>query len=93
MAAGLDIRCPVLVLHAERSFVPRAWTEDIRTADVVLDVADMQRLAPRLGRDVRVRSVPDGVHDLALSPPAGRAAMFAHLQEWLASTRRTRGAQ
>lgn len=84
---GLAIRCPVLVLHAERSLRPTAWSDDVRTADVVLDVDDMRRLAPRLGADVEVRAVPGAVHDVVLSDPDARRQAFAVLAEWLGRVR------
>lgn len=83
VAAGLAIPVPVLVLHAERSRWPRGWSEEVRTADVVLDVADIERLAPRLGTDVRVGAIPDAVHDLTLSSPPAREILFTTLGEWL----------
>jgi alpha-beta hydrolase superfamily lysophospholipase len=80
---GLAIGCPVLLLHAQRSFVPSQWSAEIQGADVVLDVADMVRLAPRLGPNVELRAVPGGIHDLTLSPPPARERAFAMLGEWL----------
>jgi len=90
VARGLDIPCPVLLLHAERSLRPTSWTEEVRRADVVLDVEDMKRLAPRLGDQVEVHAVPDGIHDLVLSEPAARARTFALLGEWLETLERRR---
>lgn len=84
---GLSIRCPVLVLHAERSLRPKEWSDDILRADVVLDVGDIARLSPMLGPDVEVDAVPDGIHDLALSGDAPRAAAFALVADWLARVR------
>ncbi|MFN8023944.1 MAG: alpha/beta hydrolase [Acidimicrobiales bacterium] len=80
---GLDIRVPVLLLHAARSAWPREWSDDALTADVVLDIDDMIRLAPRLGRSVECHAVPDGIHDLVLSGPAPRARTFELLFDWL----------
>jgi alpha-beta hydrolase superfamily lysophospholipase len=86
VADGLDIPCPVLLLHAERSFRPESWTEEIPRADIVLDVEDMKRLAPGLGAHVEVHAVRDGIHDLVLSEPAARAHAFSLLGEWLERT-------
>jgi alpha-beta hydrolase superfamily lysophospholipase len=83
VAAGLDIACPVLVLHAERSKRPQVWHEDIRGADIVLDIEDMKRLARRLGPAVEVQGVPGGIHDLVLSEPAARGDTFARKGAWL----------
>jgi alpha-beta hydrolase superfamily lysophospholipase len=59
------------------------WTEEAQRTDIVLDVADMVRLAARLGNRVEVRAIPDGMHDLALAAPVPRARMFELLGAWL----------
>lgn len=83
VARGLAITCPVLLMHAQHSAWPKHWCEDAMTADVVLDVADMVRLAPRLGPIVRCVAIENGIHDLVLSGPSARAQVFAQLQQWL----------
>lgn len=86
VAAGLDLRVPCLVLHAARSAWLAQWGEEARAADIVLDVADIRRLAPRLGPRVEVRAIDGGLHDLVLSADAARAATFAAMGEWLSRT-------
>jgi alpha-beta hydrolase superfamily lysophospholipase len=83
VAAGLDIRCPVLLMHSERSGSPRTWNEDVHSSDIVLNVKDMVRLAPKLGRDVERVAVPGGMHDLVLSRTAVRAGVFQVMGAWL----------
>jgi alpha-beta hydrolase superfamily lysophospholipase len=82
---GLDVQVPVLVLHSSRSRLrAKAWSQDAMTADTVLDVADMIRFAPRLGKDVTVVAIPDGLHDLFLSAEPARRKAFAEVDSWLA---------
>lgn len=83
IARGLSIECPVLVMHAERSAWLKQWSDEAMVTDIVLDVADIKRLSPGLGRQVEVRSVVDGIHDLILSKPTVRAAVFRELAAWL----------
>jgi alpha-beta hydrolase superfamily lysophospholipase len=83
VADGLDITAPVLVLHAWTSLTPKVWSEDIRHADIVLDVDDIARLSLGLGPRVEVHAVPDGIHDLVLSEPGPRAAAFERVRDWL----------
>ncbi len=83
---GLDLPLPVLVLHSERSAGGRQWREEFRRADIVLNVADIRRLAPRLGPQVRLQALPGAVHDVLLSVPEVRAAAYAELFRWLAET-------
>lgn len=83
VARGLAIACPVLVMHAQRSAWLKRWRDEALSTDIVLDVADIQRLSPGLGRQLEVRSVADGVHDLVLSKPQPRAMVFRGLLAWL----------
>lgn len=83
VARGLTIECPVLVMHAKRSAWLKQWSDEALVTDIVLDVADIQRLSPRLGRQVEVRSIEDGMHDLVLSKPQTREMVFLELLGWL----------
>lgn len=83
VARGLAIDCPVLVMHAQRSVWLKRWSDEALITDIVLDVADIQRLSPGLGRQVELRSVADGVHDLVLSKPQPREIVFQELLAWL----------
>lgn len=68
---GLDIRCPILCMHSDE-------------ADVVLDWRHMARYARGLGPDVTVLAFPGGLHDLMLSRPEIREAVFNQLFAWAA---------
>ncbi len=85
VAAGLSITCPVLVLLAERSLFSTRWSEDMRRADIVLDVEPLARRSSHLGRVVTLVRVPDGMHDLSLSAPEPRARFFAEIVRWSAA--------
>lgn len=75
-----DIRVPVLVMHSDASGKTAA---EASHTDVVLDVTDIARYGRGLGPAVTVVTVPGGMHDLALSAPAVRAAMYDYLFAWL----------
>ena len=83
VARGLDIQCPCLLMHSERSTRPLVWGDDVLRTDIVLNVADMVRLAPHLGPQVERLAVAGAMHDLMLSSPDVRQAVFAALQSWL----------
>ena len=85
VAAGLSIDCPVLVLLAGRSLFSTRWTEEMREADIVLDVEPLARRASHLGRVVTLVRIPGGMHDLALSAPRPRALFFAEIVRWSAA--------
>lgn len=83
VARGLDLHCPVLVLHAARSMRGGgAWNDAFLTHDIVLDVEDMRRIGPRLGRDVTVHAVRDGMHDLFLARRDVRDHAIAVTLDW-----------
>lgn len=84
VAAGLEVPCPVLLLHSSRSGGGPLWNESYTRSDVVLDVRDMVRLGPGLGADVTLSAVEDGLHDLLLSAPAVRQGVYDTLFGWLA---------
>lgn len=68
---GLAIGRPVLSMHSD-------------DADVVLDWRDIARWSRTLGDDVTVLAFPGGVHDLVLSRPEIREAVFRELFAWAA---------
>jgi alpha-beta hydrolase superfamily lysophospholipase len=81
------VECPVLVLHSARSLKPdeKAWRNEYKTADLVLDVEHMKRIAPLLGSAVTVGEIDGGMHDLVLSEAPVRANVFRKLSQWLDS--------
>lgn len=84
LQAGLDIRCPVLVMHSARSIRSlNHWTDDLQAADAVLDVEHMRRYGPGLGDRVSLVEIDGGMHDLVLSQAGVRKQVFAELFRWL----------
>jgi alpha-beta hydrolase superfamily lysophospholipase len=83
LRAGLSIDAPVLVACSTRTFRGRAWSEDVRVTDAVLDVEHIARWAPGLGPMVTVARFDGGMHDLTLSGKEVRAAVFRELARWV----------
>jgi alpha-beta hydrolase superfamily lysophospholipase len=84
---GLGLELPILLMRSARSMVdPKAWSPEVMTADIVLDVDQMERWAPMLGRRVASAVIPGGVHDLVLSPSPVRERVFDELGLWLEAT-------
>jgi alpha-beta hydrolase superfamily lysophospholipase len=88
VARGLDIQCPCLVLHAEHSLPAQSWSAQVMQADIVLNVEQIKRLAPGIGKRVEIQAVTGGMHDLALSGAAAREKLWASLGTWLGSVAR-----
>lgn len=81
---GLSLSCPILVLSSDKSFPEsKEWHEEYRTSDIVLDVNDIQTLAPKLGKQVTRDTVPNGMHDLILSASPYRETMYEKIKKQL----------
>lgn len=79
---GLDVQCPVLVMHSARSSWPKSWNEDIRITDIVLNVKDIKKYGKRLGSNVSFFEVPNGMHDLVLSRKDVRDKVLSYMVSW-----------
>jgi alpha-beta hydrolase superfamily lysophospholipase len=84
LARGLDIRVPVLVCTAAASGPNREDNPDLDRQDTVLDVDHIAARAPRLGTDVTLVRIPDGIHDLSLSDEPARTVFLRTVSDWLA---------
>ena len=84
VARGLDIGAPILTLASSRSLISPRWSEEMRSADIVLDVELIARRAVQLGPVVTVVRIAGGLHDLTLSAPPVRARFYAEVDRWLA---------
>ncbi len=83
VAAGLTIDAPVEVLLSDRSDFRRKWSEELRSADIVLDVETLASRAANLGRHVTLVRIEGGMHDLALSDEPARSRYFEEIRRWL----------
>jgi alpha-beta hydrolase superfamily lysophospholipase len=80
---GLNLEQPVLVMHSDRSAKGDTWSEAFHRADLVLDVKDIKRLSPKLGKRVEIREIAGGKHDLALSREDARAKYLEVMLGWI----------
>jgi alpha-beta hydrolase superfamily lysophospholipase len=84
VAAGLDVPAPVLVLSSSRSGRARSIEDpDLFATDVVLDVEQIRRRAPLLGRHVTLAQVDGAMHDVTLSRPDVRKVVFDEMARFL----------
>ncbi len=81
--AGLSIDAPVLVCLADRSDFSLRWSEELRRADIVLDVDRLAQRVHDLGNHVTLIRIPDAMHDLALSDEPARSNYLAEVRRWL----------
>jgi alpha-beta hydrolase superfamily lysophospholipase len=83
VSGGLNIQAPVLVQVSARSCIRPWWSEQMRSADSVLDVRQIRRHADDLGPHVTVRSYEGAVHDVHLSRRPVRRSAQEDLVSWL----------
>lgn len=83
--AGLDVRCPVLVLSSDRTAYPTVMGDDVHRCDIVLDVAQIRRWATSIGRHVTYAAIRGARHDVILSTAEPRAAAYDEIGRWLAA--------
>jgi alpha-beta hydrolase superfamily lysophospholipase len=82
---GLDIDVPVLVACSTASYKRARWGEEARTADSVLDVDQIARWTPALGRQTTLIRIEGGLHDLTLSPAPVRKRLFESVGQWMSA--------
>jgi alpha-beta hydrolase superfamily lysophospholipase len=83
--AGLDLGFPALVLSSAASANPTEMDDDVHTRDIVLDVEQIRRWTPALGRHVTYVGIPDARHDVFLSRAEPRARAFDELGRWVSA--------
>ncbi|MDO4319579.1 MAG: alpha/beta hydrolase [Bacteroidales bacterium] len=80
------IDVPVLLMHSDRSLKSGDPDSDYHCTDAVLDVEDIAYYGRRLGLNVTEVTVRGGLHDLVLSAPEVRGALYDYMFAWLWGT-------
>jgi alpha-beta hydrolase superfamily lysophospholipase len=81
---GLDVQAPVLVLSSTRSSRPASVDDpDAFRTDIVLDVEQIRRRTPMLGRHVTLAQIEGAMHDVTLSQPEVRKVVFDEVARFL----------
>lgn len=81
---GLSLNLPILVLSSNKSIKETStWNDAYMSADIVLDVNDIQKYGATLGKNVTRIQIDGGIHDLLLSPIDARKETYATLFNWL----------
>jgi alpha-beta hydrolase superfamily lysophospholipase len=84
VAAGIEVAAPVLVLSSARSGRPVSMDDpDVFGTDIVLDVEQIRRRAPMLGRHVTLAQVEGAMHDVTLSRAPVRKVVFDEVARFL----------
>lgn len=80
---GLQIPCPILVMHSHQSVYGKKWKAAHQSGDGVLDVKDIRKYGKELGPQARTLAIQDGLHDLALSRKPVRERFYAESLSFL----------
>ncbi|MDK8601702.1 alpha/beta hydrolase [Trueperella bernardiae] len=83
VAQGLDIQCPILVLTSAQTFYSDTWNDQMRHADTVLNVDQIWKRVPWLGRVTTLVKVPDAIHDVLLSRRSARQYAYGHIERFV----------
>ena len=81
--SGVQLNVPILVMHSHKTSNPKKFDHNAQTTDVILDVKDIIQYANKIQGDVNVMAIQNGLHDLVLSAPDVRAAVYQQLFQWL----------
>lgn len=86
VAKGIDVPAPVLVLSSSRSGHPTSIEDpDAHSTDIVLDVEQIRRRAPLLGRHVTLAQIDGALHDVTLSRSPVRNVVFREIETFLSA--------
>ncbi len=86
VSRGIEVPAPVLVIASSRSGNPNSIHHpDFTSTDIVLDVEQIRRRAPLLGRHVTMVQVDGAVHDVTLSRPEVRRVVFGEVAAFLSA--------
>jgi len=80
---GLDIQCPVLVMHSARNVKPGNFKPEMQDADSVLSVEDIEHFSHVIGKNVESASFEGGLHDLLLSKKPVRDKVLQAMEDFL----------
>lgn len=77
------IQVPILVMHSSASSKISKYSEETTKQDIVLNVEDIKRIGAKLGENVMLLEVKNGIHDLFLSSKKVREKAFKDMFAWL----------
>lgn len=80
-----SINVPILVLFSSNSLLLKKYTPEAQTADIVLNVKDIKKIGRKLGSNVTLKEINNGMHDLFLSKKEVRNLAFIELFDWISA--------
>jgi len=83
LQSGLNIKVPILVMHSDKSYKGRKWSDKVKEQDAVLDVEHIAKFADVIGENVTKVEVKGAVHDMVLSKPEVRKIVYSEMYNWM----------
>ncbi|HEY9113790.1 MAG TPA: alpha/beta hydrolase [Bacteroidales bacterium] len=80
---GLNIQCPVLVMHSSKSVKPGKYNPSMQEADSILNIQDIIKYSGKLGKNVKRVEIENGMHDLILSKKETREKVYWEMEEFI----------
>jgi alpha-beta hydrolase superfamily lysophospholipase len=80
---GLQISCPILVIHSDKSSSVSEWDDILQSSDSILDVRHISQYADVLGNHITKVRIENAIHDVVLSKPNVREVVYQTLFTWL----------
>lgn len=80
---GLNLTIPILVMHSSCSFRDDDWSEEYTRCDGVLNVEHIREFGPKLGSNVQLKEIENGLHDLFLSRKPARDNAYRAMFQFL----------
>lgn len=78
-----DIKIPILILHASKSYLPKRWNPVLLKSDMVLDVNHIKSIGKTIGTRVQLLEIENAVHDIFLSEKKVRDSALSKMINWL----------
>ncbi|WP_111710186.1 alpha/beta hydrolase [Lutibacter citreus] len=78
-----NIKVPILILHSSDSIKLSTFSEEAMLKDTVLNVEDIKRIGVKLGDNITMLSIKNGLHDIFLSQKEVREVAFDQMFSWL----------
>jgi alpha-beta hydrolase superfamily lysophospholipase len=77
-----NIKIPTLIMHSSGSFKTSKYSREAMSNDIVLNIEDMKRVGPKLGKNVTFSQIENARHDVFLSEKEARETAFKNIFSW-----------
>lgn len=80
------IDVPMLILHSDKSINVKTWSEKFKSADAVLNVNHISKVAHKIKGNITISEIINGMHDLFLSEETVREDAYGEVFAWVGNS-------